>query len=321
VGDHGVVFLCGAAGSAQKKRRKARDLAERASALARHRFGLSVHFGVSVWTESIPLSRSYEAALAAAESALVTGSPWELAELDARRRPHSLRHLRDELTKTIEEQPHLLQVRFDRYLEAVAGEYGYRLDPGRAQLELAFERLSQTLLRLGALDDASYRSLYEELDRVGQAARTISELFGAYRRVVTDVAETMQRPSAARQDRHLRGAMEYIHRHYAERLKRAKVARVAGFAPGYFSLLFKQREKKTFEEYVQQLRIERAKQLLESTRLDAARVAELSGFATPQYFSRSFRRSVGVTPLEHRRRTIGRGHPRPADQKISKKVS
>jgi len=306
VGDHGVVFLCGCAGSAQKKRQKARDLAQRAASLARQRFGLSVHFGASTWSESIPLSRSYEAALAAAESALVTGSHWELAELDAQRRPHSLRHLRDELAKTIEEQPHLLRARFDRYLEAVAGEYRYRLDPARSQLELAFERLSQTLLRIGALDGASFRALYEELDRVAQAARTVSELFTAYRRVVADIAETMQHPSAARQDRHLRGAMEYIHRHYAERLRRVTVARVAGFAPGYFSLLFKQREKKTFEEYVQELRVERAKQLLESTKLDAARVGELSGFATPQYFSRSFRRLVGLSPLEYRRRIAGR---------------
>jgi YesN/AraC family two-component response regulator len=244
-----------------------------------------------------------------------------VAEVDQPRRPRSLRHLRDDLAKTIEEQPHLIGARFDRYLEAVAGEYGYRLDSARSQLELAFERLSQTLLRIGALDGAGFRALYEEVDRVGQAARNTSELFAAYRRVVADIAETMQRPSAARQDRHLRGAMEYIHQHYAERLRRTKVARIAGFAPGYFSLLFKQREKKTFEEYVQELRIERAKQLLESTHLDAARVAELSGFATPQYFSRSFRRSVGVTPLEHRRRIIRSGGLRPADKKTIKKDS
>ena len=55
-----------------------------------------------------------------------------------------------------------------------------------------------------------------------------------------------------------------------------------------------------FEQYVHGLRIERAKQLLLDTELDAARVAELSGFKTPQYFSRVFVRATGVTPIVFR---------------------
>ena len=41
-----------------------------------------------------------------------------------------------------------------------------------------------------------------------------------------------------------------------------QVARVAGFSPNYFGQLFKRREQMTFEHYVRQLRIERAKQLV-----------------------------------------------------------
>ena len=55
-----------------------------------------------------------------------------------------------------------------------------------------------------------------------------------------------------------------------------------------------------FEQYVRALRLERAKQLLSSTELNATRVAELSGFNSSQYFSRVFRNKLGVTPLEFR---------------------
>ena len=68
------------------------------------------------------------------------------------------------------------------------------------------------------------------------------------------------------------------------------VSRVAGFAPNYFSALFKQREGMTFERYIRQLRIERAKQLLASTDLDMQRIAQLSGFGTRQYLARMLRR-------------------------------
>jgi AraC-like DNA-binding protein len=303
VGDHGVVVLCASSGSAQKKRQKVRDLSEKVALIA-HRFGLTMHFGASPWSESDPLSRSYQAALAAAESALMAGTRIEIGEPGAHRTRRSLRHLREELGKIIEERPALLGARFDRYLEAVAAEYRYRIEPARAHLEIAFERAAETLLRTGALDDKGFRALLEDLDRSAEEARTVTELFVAYRRAVADLSSAAQRPARARQERHLRSAIEYIHQHYREPLGRTKVAKVAGFAPGYFSLLFKQRERKTFEEYVQTLRIERARQLLESTRIDAARIAELSGFATAQYFSRAFRRAMGVTPLEHRTKAL-----------------
>jgi AraC-like DNA-binding protein len=301
IGDHGVVFLSGCPGSAQRKRQKVRDLAERAAALARRHFRLATHFGASVWSQSIPLSRSYQAALAAAESALVAGTKLEILEPDARRPFHSLRRMREELGKAAEEQPHLLGARFDRYLEAVAGEYGYRLDPARAHLEIGFDRLAEVLLRGGAFDEASLRDMRDGLDRAAEAARNVSELFSAYRRAAADLSEAVERPPSARRDRHLRNALEYMHRHYSEPLSRKSVARVAGFAPGYFSLLFKRREHKTFEAYLAALRVERAKQLLEGTDLDARRVGELSGFSTPQYFSRAFRRATKMTPLRYRK--------------------
>jgi len=111
----------------------------------------------------------------------------------------------------------------------------------------------------------------------------------------------VQKPVQARRDRNLRGALDYIHRHYRERLTRERVARVAGFAPSYFSVLFSEREKTTFERYLLRLRIDQAKQLLEDTRLPAARVAELSGFKSAQYFCTVFRRATDMAPIEYRR--------------------
>jgi len=73
-------------------------------------------------------------------------------------------------------------------------------------------------------------------------------------------------------------------------------ARIAGFAPNYFSLLFKRREKVTFEHYLRNLRVDRARQLLTTTDLGIQRVAQLCGFGTGQYMARVFKRSLGVTP-------------------------
>ena len=118
---------------------------------------------------------------------------------------------------------------------------------------------------------------------------------------MADLTEAVHHPALAHQDRRIRRAIAYVERHYSEKLSLATVARVAGFAPNYFSRLFKRREHVTLELFIRRLRIERAKQLLKTTDLEVKRVAQLSGFATQHYFARVFRRATGTTPVGWRR--------------------
>jgi AraC-like DNA-binding protein len=299
VGEHGVTLLSAATGATQRKEQRLLDLGERAAKVARG-FALELHLGVSAGpTQS--LSEHFQKALAAAESALSQGARVRRADALGARRGPSLGEVRRELAGLIDRQPAALPARFDRFLEVVAIHCGYRLEPARAHLEAAFERIEEALRDRRALGERSLGDAYEALERAAQEARTVEELFGAYRRAVSDVSEAAQRPVAARRDRSLRRALAYIHRHYSEPLQLEQVARVAGFAPNYFSALFKQREHVTFDHFLRGLRIERAKQLLVSTDLEARRVAELSGFATASYFARAFRRAVEMTPVAYRR--------------------
>jgi AraC-like DNA-binding protein len=300
VGDHGVIFLSGAAGSAQRKKQKILDIAERASTLARKRFGLSLHFGVASASESTLLSRSYQSALGAAETALAQGVRLLNAEGEVTQPRESLRRLRHELGSVVKERPGLLAARFERYLETVAVHCGYRLEPARAQLDIGFEGVTDVLTSSGSLDAKSFTALRDALDRSAGAARTMGELFAAYRTAITDASDAVLRPVPARHDRSLRSAIDYIRQHYSEKLPLKQVARVAGFYPSYFSELFKQRERVTFEAYVARLRLERAKQLLSSTEMDVTRVAELSGFRSLSYFCRAFRGATGKTPQHFR---------------------
>jgi AraC-like DNA-binding protein len=305
VGDHGVVLLSAASGSDQKKKQRLVDLSERTEELA-HRFGLSLHFGISATDPSAPLSRGYHAALGAAESALIQGKKLEFAEPDASHRGHSLRDLRKEIGRGADERQEVRVARFDRYLEAVALQCGFRVDAARGYLEAGFERLAEAFLSAGGLGERSYRGLCDRLDRATDAARTMTELLAAYRRAVADVSEAIAKPVEAHHDRSLERAADYIRQHYTEPLGVVRVAKVAGFAPNYFSKLWRAREGATFAAYVAGLRVERAKQLLTSTDLAATRIAQLCGFRSSQYFSRVFRRATGTTPLDYRRRPTTR---------------
>jgi AraC-like DNA-binding protein len=295
VADHGVVFLLAGTRSGARARVTLTDLGTRAAAMARRRFGLSLRLGMSVNTAGSPLSLRYEEALGAAERALSQGVPLVVAETGARHAASPIRQLREQLAELGDGRAAL--PRFERYIEAVGVYCGYRFDLAQAHLEAGLEQAARSL---GTLDPRSRLALFDALDRGVHDSSTVSELFALYRRGFADLVSAAEHPVPAAQDRSLRRAIEFVHQHFAEPVSLQAVARIAGFAPGYFCQLFKQREQMTLEQYVRRLRIERAKQLLRGTDLGVERVGQLCGFSRRSYFHRVFQSTVGLTPVQFR---------------------
>jgi AraC-like DNA-binding protein len=300
VGDHGVMFLVGNPWTGSRARQAQVRLADEASALARRRFGLELHVGLSSASGPAALSERFEQALATAERALSRGTAILTAEPSLRRAQAPVRRLRFDLGAP-GERPSTLASRFERYIEAVGNRCGYRIESARVYLEAGFDEAARALLAIGGLEERRYLDMCADLETASREAITVSEVFAAYRRAVSDLVDLVERPARATQDRSLRRAVAYVHKHFTEPLRMPEVAKVAGFAPNYFSQLFKRRERMTFEQYVLQLRIEHAKQLLAVTDLSAERVAQLSGFGMRQYFHRVFKEAVGKTPAEFRK--------------------
>ena len=159
---------------------------------------------------------------------------------------------------------------------------------------------SSRCLTTGVLDPKSLDEICRSVER-DSGADTALELTRDYRRVVSDIERAIEAPTSARQDRSTRRAVAFIQEHLAEPLTRVQVARVAGVAPQYFSRLLKRDEGLSFESYVQKRRLERAKHMLRGTRLDIARIAQLSGFKSRTYFQRLFKESTGITPATYRK--------------------
>ena len=76
-------------------------------------------------------------------------------------------------------------------------------------------------------------------------------------------------------------------------------------SPSYLSALFKQEVGKTLTEYVNSKRIERAMQLLETTRLQVQTIAQNCGILDVHYFSKIFKKTTGMTPKEYRASVTG----------------
>jgi AraC-like DNA-binding protein len=299
IGGHGVALLVE---DPARGRMRLRDVADRAADIAK-RFGLRLHSGICAEHASAVPSMRYRMALAAAEQALSKGLPVVKAQQAPDLGASPLGLLRRELGQAIRENPSLLSPRFQRYVEVASVHCGYRLDPIRAHLEAGFDSIADALSASGALDARSFAELQTTIDQEGADADTVGGLLEVYRRVVADVEDALLRPKEARHDRSFRRVLSYIRDHLGERLTRAGVARVAGFAEHYFSKRFRESEGVTFQKYVKQLRLERAKQMLAETTLSVEQVAQLAGFTSRTEFHRSFKETSGATPREYRSRS------------------
>ena len=101
-----------------------------------------------------------------------------------------------------------------------------------------------------------------------------------------------------------RMAVEYVNEHYADSdLKLPDVLEHLGVSRSYFSTVFKEKTGQSFVEYLTNLRMEKAKELLRETGLCTYEIAERIGFADPHYFSLTFRRREGMTPKQYREAT------------------
>lgn len=97
-------------------------------------------------------------------------------------------------------------------------------------------------------------------------------------------------------------ALNYIERHFTEReLSLVNVAKEIHVTPPYLSNLFKDKTGKNFTEYLLELRMEKAKDLLGNTSLRVQEIAEEIGYLNPHYFSSTFKKYTKMTPLEFRK--------------------
>lgn len=95
-------------------------------------------------------------------------------------------------------------------------------------------------------------------------------------------------------------AKRYITDHYRTDLKASEVASWLKITPSYFSYIFKQSTGKGFTEYMNEIRIEQAKNLLATTQDKVFEIADKVGYKEYKYFVSVFKSYTGMTPKEYR---------------------
>jgi AraC family transcriptional regulator of arabinose operon len=113
------------------------------------------------------------------------------------------------------------------------------------------------------------------------------------------------RSQRMRFDPRVADAMEYICRRLGEKIILADVARAVHLSPSRLAHLFREQVGLTPGQFLEQQRMDRARQLLQLTPLPVSAVADQLGFDSPFYFTRRFTRLTGRSPRQYRQETSG----------------
>ena len=96
--------------------------------------------------------------------------------------------------------------------------------------------------------------------------------------------------------------LEYLKNHFSERITLEALAAMEHISASYLSRKFKQRTGVTVVTYINQLRMERAQQLLMASTLNIDEIAYQTGFESPKYFYRVFKSITGESPANFRKK-------------------
>lgn len=173
---------------------------------------------------------------------------------------------------------------------ATAAQYIQPLCEGKYQFEPLVQE-PQITGRLDSIVAAHNQSTNHPLQVIGELYDLLGML---YKNCV--IRDTYALPT----QKHLDETINYINEHYTENISAASLSRMFGYTESYFCRKFKKQTGLTVMNYIQILRIEKARQLLVETALPIQDIAAQCGFSDTAYFSNRFKALFHATPSQLR---------------------
>ena len=176
---------------------------------------------------------------------------------------------------------------------------GYSLSGAKARSMELCTLLSRTVMDAGADENevmeqsASFLESLSDVHDLDTLCYHLQELTELYISLLFPGEKDMEHNS-------IQSAIAYMEQHFSEDIRLEDVARHVYLNPAYFSYLFKQTTGISFKEYLTNIRIEEARQLLIKTNSSIVDIALSCGFTSQSYFSRVFKAHTGFTPKSFR---------------------
>ena len=195
----------------------------------------------------------------------------------------------------------LMEERFQQELDESYGAILSRPDLSGQMMEDWFYQVLEACLygmrQTGQIDERFRMEMEERL----WLCADVHDVLQIRRENICQQIRRLETERSLRETRPISDAKRYIQQHYQEALRLEDVSSAVGFNTTYFSTLFKKETGQNFVDYLTELRINKAKELLSGDDLSVQDVAEMVGYQDLKYFSKLFKRITGVSPSDYKK--------------------
>lgn len=144
----------------------------------------------------------------------------------------------------------------------------------------------------------SEKNYYNFSNRL-QGLETVQEIFSELRGLISDICIYILEKRGTQQQNIVQSAMKFIAENYArEGLSLQDVANIVHVSPIYLSIIFKQEKGINFSDYLLEIRMKKAMELIRSKDIKIYEVSDKVGYSNAQYFSVCFKKYTGFSPSE-----------------------
>jgi AraC-like DNA-binding protein len=169
-------------------------------------------------------------------------------------------------------------------------------------LEILWELVALTERR-NALEGRTASDLLLRVNVRLRGANSTQTVANAFVEIANELAGFVDRPREVERKAKLERARRIVEQaQNGSALDLITVSRKVGMSRAHFARCFRAAYGVPFGEFVQRSKVERSKNLLRSSALSLAQVCAQSGWASTSYFHQAFKRRVGMTPDQYRRR-------------------
>lgn len=145
-----------------------------------------------------------------------------------------------------------------------------------------------------------------EADIIGQLNRmaTLNDIIQWICGFRDQVAAVLEKRKNEKLDKNVELAQQYVRDHYREKISLGQVAEALNISQGHLSSTFKKQTGQTFTDYVNGVKVEKAKELIAAHQYMMYEISDMLGFDTQYYFSTVFKKVAGCTPKEYEQESL-----------------
>ncbi len=172
-------------------------------------------------------------------------------------------------------------------------------------LKSFFYQLASIPVNILLKNNLRIKDVFEDgvnINNIVNSVETVVEFKARYIQIIEKVISFLEKKSDLYVRKDIEKIKNFINSHFCDSsISLNLIADKIGLTPAYVSKLFKQELGISYVEYITDLRINRARELLENHNYRIYEIAEMTGYSNTNYFISLFKKHVGVSPAEYRK--------------------